>query len=808
MKIKLFLLAAGFFFASVQLHAQASHIIKGIIRDDKNEELPGATVSLLKSKDSSLIKASFTDAVGAFEIEAPLKDTVLLSYTSVGFETKYSAPIFSNEHEALDILEVQLKAESKKLADVVITSKKPTIEVRADKVVFNVEGTINAAGNNALELLQKSPGVMVDNNENISLKGKSGVKVYIDGKMTQLDSKSLAAYLKSISSNDIEAIEMITNPGAKYDASGNAGIINIRLKKNKKFGTNGSLELGYGQGMKTRANGGFSLNYRDKKVNVFSNIGAYYGQNQNDLGLYRIQNDSVYDQHSRFENVWKSTDVKAGADYFLNDKNTIGMVVNGDFSNGSFKSNGTTNIYPQGSNVLSKTLESSNSVPSNRTNADFNVNYRYVDTNGTEIGFDADYALYRGRSNSYQPNYYFNPENVPLYQIINGNNTPTNINIYTAKLDLEHKLGKGKLGYGLKYANVKTDNTFEFYDYPTDFPIIDLDHSNRFTYTENVNAGYVNYNRTFTKWSLQAGLRAEQTNSEGVLTRADGQKQPDDDVKKNYLNFFPSAAISYTLNKNNTIGFNYSRRIDRPNYQDLNPFENKIDQLTYEKGNAFLKPQYTNKVELSYTFMSMINASIGYAHVKDYSVRVTDTINGDATYIQNRNLASQDFYSFNISSPLPIRKWWNGYVSFWYNYQVIDGKFNGQDLNFKSPGYGAYMQQTFTLGKGYSAEISGWYNGSGLEGTWKQKPMGAMDIGVQKRFWSDKANLKLSVSDVFHTQHFRASSNYGGVNMNIDQTQDSRVVRLNFTYRFGSNQIKEARQHKTAMDSEGNRIKR
>src|ERR1700748_2458933 len=481
MKKKIFLLISVFLMAIMQLNDQAGHIIKGSLHDNKNEELPGATVSLLKQKDSTLVKVTFTDASGLYEIETDLSDTFLLSYSNMGFETRFSTVVIPSETASLNIPDVQLQPESKKLQDVVIVSKKTTIEVRADKVVFNVEGSINATGSNALELLQKSPGVMVDNNENISLKGKSGVKIYIDGKMTQLDSKSLADYLKSISSNDIESIEMIANPGAKYDASGNAGIINIRLKKNKKFGTNGSVELGGGYGIHPKGNSGVSLNYRDKKINFFSNVGGYIGSNENDLKLHRIQNDSVYDQHTKMKNDWKSLDVKTGADYFLNDKNTMGVLVTSNFSHGTFESDGSTNIYAQGSEQLAKMLKASNSVPSDRTNADFNLNYRYVDTNGTEIGFDADYGLFRGKSNSYQPNYYFNPQDALLYQIINGNSTPTNINIYTAKLDFEHKLGKGKLGYGAKYANVRTDNSFNFYDYPTtDYPVIDLSHSNRF----------------------------------------------------------------------------------------------------------------------------------------------------------------------------------------------------------------------------------------------------------------------------------------------------------------------------------------
>ncbi len=755
-----------------------------------------------------MVKAGITDKAGSFEIESTNNGQFLLSYTSVGFNKKYSAPFKLEEGQSFKAPVVKLDAVSKKLQDVTVTAKKPMIEVKADKVVFNVESSINATGSNALELLQKSPGVMVDNNDNISMKGKSGIKIYIDGKMTQLDSKSLADYLKSINSSDIEAIEMIANPGAKYDASGNAGIINIRLKKNKKYGTNGSADIGFTQGNTPKGNGAVSLNYRDKKINLFSNIGGYIGNRESELSLYRIQNDSIYDQHTLMTNKRKSANIKAGADYFLDSKNTIGVLVTTNFSGGSFNTSGTTPIYYQPTNQLIKTLQSSNYVPMNRTNANFNVNYRYADTSGKEIGFDGDYGLFHSTGTSYQPNYYYNNDKSLLSAIITGNSTPTDIRIYTAKLDIEQKLGKGKFGYGAKFAYVKTNNAYDYFNYANNIATKDLSQSNSFVYTENVNAAYVNYNRTFNpKWSLQTGLRLEQTNSEGDLTRADGQIQADNNVKRSYLNLFPSAAISYNLNAKNTFGLTYSRRIDRPSYQDLNPFENKLDQLTFEKGNAFLRPQYTDNLELSHTFISKINTSISYSHVRDYAVTITDTTNGNATYVQQQNIASQNIFGFNIGSPLPIKKWWNGYANIWYNYQIVKGEFNNIIIDVKSPGYGAYMQNTFTLGKNYTAELSGWYNGKGLEGTWVRKAIGGMDLGFSKLLMDKKATVKLTVTDLFHTIHFRANSSYGGTNLTINQTQESQTVRLNFTYRFGSSQIKAARNHKSGLESEGSRIK-
>jgi len=644
------------------------------------------------------------------------------------------------------------------------------------------------------------------------MKGKSGVKIYVDGKMLEMDSKDVASYLRSINSNDIEAIEMISNPSAKYDASGNAGIINIRLKKNKKFGTNGNISLGYKQGITPKGNGSVGLNYRNKKINIFGNLSGDLGVYENNLFLNRTQNDTIYDQQSKHQNNNKNYNVKAGADYFINDKNTIGVMVKYNDENNKWASTSNTNIYYQSETPAKfvKRLDAFNTIPGYKTNLNSNLNYRYADTSGTEITADADYGAFKGRGNSYQPNYYFDENGNPISSSIFANNTPTDINIYTAKVDVESNKWGGKLGYGAKFSYVNTKNTFDFYDVsPTSFiRKQDLSQSNEFNYTENVNAGYVNYQRKLgSKWNLQAGLRIEQTTSNGELLRDNGVKMSDDTVKRSYVDFFPSGALTWTVNGKNSLTLNYSRRIDRPSYQDLNPFENKLDVLTYQKGNPFLKPQYTDNVELTHTLMGFLNTTIGYANVKNYATEVTDTIR-NATYLQQQNLATQQIFSFNIGSPLPIKKWWNGYANFYYSYQIFDGHVNDKPVHVEIPNYGAYLQSTFTLGNDYSTEISGWYNGPSLWGaTWFTKPQGGIDIGVQKLLMSKKASLKLSVTDPFFTEPWKANSNFGGLKINAGGNWESRTFRVAFSYRFGSSQIKDARDRKTGLESESKRIK-
>jgi len=789
--------------------AQGPTAITGRVKDNAGKPLQSVSISLLDAKDSSLVKTDVSDASGNFEINTSKEGSFLLSYSSVGFEQQYSAAFEKKSGKKTVIEPAVLQPGAGKLKEVTIVAKKPMIEVKADKTVFNVEASINATGSNALELLQKSPGMQVDNNDNISMKGKTGVRVYVDGKMMQLDTKDLAAYLKSINSNDIEAIEMISNPSAKYDASGNAGIVNIRLKKNKRFGTNGSVNAGFVQGVTPKGNGSVNLNYRDKKINLFGNVGGNLGQYENTLDLFRIQKDSLYDQKTIMRSNNKSVNIKGGADYYINSNHTIGVMATTNFSNSEWNSKGNTAVYYQPTGTFVKNLEAFNTVPGDRTNANFNLNYRYTDTTGREINFDADYGLFRGNGSSYQPNYYYGSNNNFLYSVVNRNYTPTDIDIYTAKVDAEQKLGKGKLGYGLKTAFVTTKNTFDFFtDTALGKPAQILERSNNFKYTENVNAAYLNYQQQLNaKWSLQVGLRAEQTNSEGILTRADGVLQADNKVKRSYLNFFPSGALTWSINPKHSLNLTYSRRIDRPTYQDLNPFENKLDELTYEKGNAFLRPQYTDNIELTHTFMGFINTTVGYSHVKDYATQVTDTaIN--ATFVQQQNLATQQILSFNIGAPTPIRKWWNGYANFWYNYQLFKGQIGENKVDVKVPIFGAYLQQSFTLGKDYTAEVSGWFNGPGVwGGTWRTSSQGAVDMGLQKQIMQKRASIKVSATDIFHTAPWKATNDFGGLYIKGGGSWESQTFRVSFNWRFGSNQIKNSRDRKTGLESEAKRIK-
>ncbi len=781
--------------------------IRGKVTDQKKQSVAYASVSLL-SADSSLLKTGITNSDGEFDIRPASAGNYFVRIEAVGYETFSSSKLDFSGSSDLVVPSIHLEPTPVSLGAVVVRSKKPLIEVKADKTVFNVEASINATGSNALELLQKSPGVQVDNNDNITMKGKSGVKIYVDGKLMQLDSKEVAEYLKGINSNDVEAIEMISNPGAKYDASGNAGVINFRLKKNKKYGTNGNVNLGFVQGITPKANGSLGLNFRNKKVNVFGNLSGNIGNYRNTLGFYRIQNDSLYDQLSTNTSKRKVMNLKAGVDYFINDKSTIGFLTNTSTGSIDWISSTKTSISYNPTNKFEKDLNSTNNVKGNRTNANFNLNYRFADTSGKEYNVDVDYGIFDDVRRGYQPNNYVDQSGNPLYTVIYRNYTPTRISIFSLKADGEQKLGKGKFGYGFKTAFVTTKNTFDFFNDVDGNPEMQLSRSNDFQYKENVNAAYLNYNTPLgKKWSMQAGLRAEQTNSEGDLTRKDGNSGAEDFVKRHYLDLFPSAALTWNINDKNALNLTYSRRIDRPSYQDLNPFENKLDELTFEKGNAFLQPQYTDNIELTHTFLSKINTTVGFANVKNFSTQVTDTA-GNTTFVQERNLASQKIYNASISSNFSVRKWWNGYINLWYNYQDLKGAYNGKTVRNSFGTYGGYIQQSFTLGKDYSAEASCWFHGpSYWAGTSRASSQAGVDIGLQKLLLDKKMTLKVSATDLFHTAGWRMTTDFGGLYMRGKGTWESQTFRASLSWRFGNSQVKNSRQRQTGLESESNRIK-
>ncbi|MHA4843281.1 outer membrane beta-barrel protein [Flavitalea antarctica] len=787
-------------------------VLKGIVLDDQSRPLTGASVMIKKKPDSSLVKISVSDKEGNFIFEGVDPGSYFLHISFVGYAPFYSDPIELSSTLQMALPPIKLEKNSGNLKAVEVVAKKPLVEIKADKTVLNVEGSINAVGQDALELLRKSPGVMVDKDDNLSLSGKNGVQVYVDGRPTPLSGSDLAAYLKTLQSSSIEAIEIITSPSAKYDAAGNAGIINIKLKKNKAYGTNGSVNAGFNQGIYPKYIGGLSLNHRNKYINFYGNYNYNNSKNESWMTIYRVQLDTLFDGSTvnQFRN--QSHNFKAGVDYSINNKNTIGVMFNGNYADISFTNNSRTPISYVPTGEVVKILVAQNSSEGYRNSTNFNVNYRYADTTGKELNVDGDYGAYRLMTDQLQPNVYLDPVNgnvisTKVYNML----SPSDINIYSVKADYQQNLGKGKLGVGGKLSYVNSINDFQRFDVLRSVKKMDTLRSNAFEYKENVNAVYLNYDKAYKGFIVQIGFRVENTNIEGYSTgfRQDGTgyMRYDSVFTRHYTDLFPSAGITFNKKPTSQIGIRYSRRIDRPAYQDLNPFEFKIDEYTFQKGNTNLRPQYTNSISVTHAYKYKLNTVLTYSHVKDVFTSLVDTAEKSKAFLSKSNLATQDIISLNVSYPLQI-KWFSAFVnlnSYYTKYQADFGPGRTVDLDVFA--MNVYLQNTFNLGKGWSGELTGYYNSPSIwQGTFKSKEMYGVDAGILKTLFKGKATAKVSVSDIFKTMQWGGTSEFSGQYINNRGGWESRQLRLNFTYRFGNTQVKAARQRKTGAEEENKRV--
>ncbi len=779
-----------------------SYKINGSIVSDKAEKLAG--ISVLLFANNKLIKAEITNVEGKFTFQNSASGTYSLKTSFIGYE-EFVLPSVVVNSSNIELPILTIKETSAQLSEVVIVKEKPMIQVLAEKTVFNIENTINAIGSSGFELLRKAPGVIIDNNDNLIVEGKSGVLIYIDGKQSFLSGADLTNYLKTIQANDIEAIEIITQPSSKYDAAGNAGIVNIKLKKNKNFGTNGTFSTGLNLGEFGTSVNSLSLNNRNKKNNIYGNYSNRFGRNFNFINLYRQQSNTIFDSRSESINETNANNVKVGYDYYHNAKNTFGIVVTGNFNNGFGNSATRTPIRPVNSNANTSVLNSANDVRNKSYNLYSNLNYKYQGANEKSFNVDLDFGKFNSERSNYQPNFYFDgTETIVISQVINAQETPIDINISSLKSDYEQQLLKGKVGVGFKSSIVQTKNTFNVFNYLGDTPIFNETRSNRFNYTENINAVYANYNRNFKKINFQLGVRVENTNSDGKLLST--QNNENERVKRNYTDFFPSGGVTYLPNDNNSFALIYSKRIERPSYQSLNPFENQIDELSFNRGNPFLQPQYTNNIKLSHTYKYKLITTLSYSYINDFFAQVTEAVGVDKNFLTTKNVANNEIINLGISYPFKVVKWWNVYLSasgFYSRYIPTDPSF----IALEQETFNIYAQNTFNLPAAITMEVSGWFNSPSVwGGTYRVESLGSLDLAFQRKFLNKKLNARIAFSDIFFTSPWRGSTEFGDLIINGDGGNDSRQVRFSLNYNFGSDEIKKARTRNTGLEDEKNRI--
>lgn len=788
--------------------------LKGSIKNKQNEVVVGATAILTKAKNGIIIKSAISDIDGKFEFENIKFDTLKLSISFVGFEKYTSEAIILNESSPNKALEsITLSPASNELQAVSVTAQKAFVVQKIDRTVVTPDALISNAGITSLEVLEKAPGVSVDMNGNISLKGKTGVMVFIDDKPSYLAAADLANYLRSLPSSSIETIEIMTNPPAKYDAAGNAGVINIKLKKNRSMGFNGGINLAYGQGRYGRTNNSMNFNYRINKFNFFSNLSVNENNSYQDLTIERRyfgasgEALSTFKQNSYLQPKAGSQNLKLGVDFYANKNTTWGLVVSGFRNPRKQRINNNAQIT-DGKNVITGLVEANNPVDGLLKNGSVNLNVTHkIGAKGKEITANIDNIVYNSSLEQTLTNRLLQPDRTFISESVLQSSLPSEISIKAAKVDYSQPLAKGgKFEAGLKSSLVNTSNIANFYDIVAGKRTPNYEFSNNFKYDENINAAYLNYSKDFKKISVQAGLRFENTNIEG--NQLGNVVVKDSSFTRHYSNLFPTFYLQYradTLGKH-VFGLSLGRRIDRPNYKDMNPFTYPLDRFTYYGGNPFLQPTFSYNLQLTHTFNNFLTTALEYSQA-DNVINETNEQRGNIYYSRPGNFAKQVSYGISVNGAYPIAKWWTLQLYTAYMNNTFTSQVYTETLDDSRWYWVVMPTNQFVINKLWSAELSGNYQTKVLSGQFIVYPVGQIRAGISRKILKEKGSLKLNVSDVFYTNQIKGDiRNIANASANWFSYLDSRVGTLSFSYRFSKGQNLKVRQS-GGSESEQKRVK-
>jgi iron complex outermembrane recepter protein len=790
--------------------------IAGHVIDGNQKVIESATITLLKAKDSTVAKMGAAGKDGNFAFDDIADGKYLVSVSAVGHKKAYSETFEINAANiSVSLKTIELFPASKELAAVTVVAHKALIEQHIDRTVVNVDAAVSNVGATALEVLEKSPGITVDKDGNISLKGKQGVQIFIDGKPSYLSGTDLVNLLKNMTAAQLDQIEIMTNPPAKYDAAGNSGIINIKTKKNKAKGFNGSINAGYSQGVYARTNESINLNYRTGKLNAFLNYSFNKNNSYQELEIHRIYKatdnktvTAMFDQEAFMPRSNTNNNLKLGMDFFASKNTTFGFVATG-FINPENQRNYNTSFLKDPNGTVDSIVYSTSNDKNSWKNGAVNLNFRHqFDTTGTELTADLDYSKYSSNSHQLFMNTSYTPAWLKMGQTDLKSNLPVDIDIYSAKFDYSHPLKKdAKFEAGIKSSYVNTDNAANYFNVVNGADEVDYGKTNRFLYKENINAAYVNYNKQYKKFGVQAGLRFENTNYKGHQLGNAQIPNSDSSFTKTYNNLFPTVFLSYNADKNNQFGLSVGRRIDRPAYEDLNPFLFFIDNYTYQSGNPFLQPQYSDNIELSHTFKGFLTTTVNYSKTKNF---FTETFRQKdyATVVSQGNIGERQNAGISISAQVKFAKWWNASLYGNYNYNNFKGVLYGEQLDVSGSNVLFNVNNQLSFGKGWSGELSGFYRTKGIEGQILIMPLGQASAGVSKQILKGKGSVRVNIRDIFHTSGAKGTIIFQQTEAHFENTRDSRVAGISFNYRFGK-PLKgpQNNRKKGGADDELNRVK-
>lgn len=798
-------LAFLFFLCSSHTFAQSAGMLTGTVLDDKEQPVGFVNVAVLEAASAKVITGAIADMDGNFQIMTPAKGTYLLKLSGLGY-VELQTPTFevTGPGFSKDFGKLQVKPDVKTLKEVQVQAMRPTVTTEPDKMVVSVEGTAMASGSTAYEVLSKSPGVWIDQDGNIQLNGKAGVQIMINGKRSYLSGKELQTLLQGMTAENIKDLEIITNPSAKYEAEGASGIININLKKAVAMGMSGSVYAGYQYNNLSTYTSGAELSHKSGKWNSFGSLDLANRQRYRDMEMRRIflnkdGSTSNFDQTGREENERFEPSLRIGTDYDINDRHSIGVMANIIASNSDnrFLTDSYLNDVNTGESLF---IDATNQADGEYRNGTFNLHYLgKLDTVGTTLSADLDYVHITSDDNfKFINRTEFLNSNTPTEQELLLSENPTGYDIYSAKADFTKPLNKKtKLELGAKASHVKSDNELRFYETTDGRKTLDPNRSNHFVYKENILAAYANLNATLgEKWTLQAGLRAEQTFAKGEsLDKAEGK------IDRDYLDLFPSVFLQQKLSDNYQIGYKYSRRINRPHYQALNPFIFYLDPYTWAQGNPQLKPQYTNSFEMTHTLKQTYNLILGYAETKNFIAEIPNQNPEDNTTVfQQQNVRDMKSARATLVAPIKVSNNWDISNNVIVMYQEFTNFNNGKMVVNDQVTAIAQTTNNILLPKNIRLELGGNYQGAAVYGLYRVEPQWWVDAGLKRSFLDDRLTLSMNVTDIFKSRMMKVDTELNGNVNAIDQYWGNRSFRINLRYRFSKGSEFESKKRNVNLE--------
>lgn len=780
-------------FWSAQITAQYS--FSGEVIDNTKNPISFANVILLHTATRTIYKGNITDENGKFFFKNIEANTYELRVNFIGYkEVSKIIKIEDNKK----ITPITLVEDLETLDEVQINAKKPTIKRKVDRLVFNVENTILSTGN-AWSILRKTPGVL-ERNGNLTIRNSSNIIILINDKRVYLSSNDLKDLLEGTSAQDITAIEVITNPPAKYEAEGNA-VLNIKMKKNAISGYKGKIGASYRKARFSSGNINTSHYFKNNNVNLYASYSHSKGRgNRLEEEVINFnQKDTGEKYHSFLDrNSWYSThNLRLNSEFYINKKSSVTLGSQLYYSP-KWKGRNITesNVLNNTNNSVRSSFSTLNLSENFTKNLGLDITYEWLLSEKEKLNISGHFTDYKRTGNQEVKTDFFdidkNLTNNTTFETLAGQITK----IYNSQLDYEYKNDKTKLEAGIKYVTINSESDLKHYNLSNNQFVIDNSKSNIFSYTENNISGYISHETSFKKINLKAGLRGEYTSLTGNSITLNQI------TNNHYFKLFPTLYLQYTPNETHQLSATYGKRITRPNYSSLNPFKFYYSDYSFYQGNPKLQPAITHNLELQYSLHKKYNFDIYYSYISNYITEINFQNNNTNTLRYSFvNIPKNISYGINFNTNFSISDRWSFYTqhSLYYNEDQFTAIENNNQLVKNSIwGYYGYVTTNYQLlkDKSLTAELSFYKITNGIQGSLTIEGSEDLSFGLTKELFSKKAKLSVQLSDILKSQIVKVSTNYLNQNNYFIDNMETQYIRVGFTYNFGNQSLKKKKKKK------------